>query len=69
MVVSLRVNSLFDRLDQNVENGAIQEIQRVDDGQESQHIVAPVGRPQRCVCFRSDARREIDHGFPQPFFF
>jgi len=33
MVVSLRVNSLFDRLDQNVENRAVEKIQRVDDSQ------------------------------------
>ena len=32
---------LFDRLDQDVEDGAVEEVQRVDDGQHAQHVIAP----------------------------
>jgi hypothetical protein len=32
---------LFDRLDQDVEDGAVEEIERVDHGEDREHVIAP----------------------------
>ncbi|MBA7674358.1 hypothetical protein ES703_82572 [subsurface metagenome] len=33
---------LFDRLDQDVEDGAVEKVQRIDDGEKRQHVIARV---------------------------
>jgi hypothetical protein len=59
---------LFDRFDQNVEDGTVEKIQRVDHGEQRQQIVSAARRPGGSVRLRGHLRREIDHGFPLIFF-
>jgi hypothetical protein len=56
---------LLDRLDQDIEDRTIEKIQRVDDGEQSEHEISP--RCRRCGVFRrrGDLRRDIDLGFPR----
>ena len=56
---------LFDRLDQDVEDGAVEEVQRIDDGEKRERVIAR----GRGLCggpdLRGSLRRDIDHGFPR----
>jgi hypothetical protein len=60
---------LFDRLDQDVEDGAVEEVQRIDDGEKRQDVIAR----RRGLCgglgLGDSLRRDIDHDFPQRFCF
>ena len=60
---------LFDRLDQDVEDGAVEKIQRVDDGQKPQHIISPGGRPCGCVGLRGHLAAQNRPWFPPKLFF
>jgi hypothetical protein len=55
---------LFDRLDQDVEDGAVEEIQGIDDREQPQHVIA-FGRGF-CggIGLRRQLWREIDHDSP-----
>jgi hypothetical protein len=37
---------LLDRFDQDIEDRAVEEVQRIDDGEQPQHVIAP--RRRRC---------------------
>jgi hypothetical protein len=63
-VVSLSANSFFDRLDQDVEDGAVEEVQRIDDGQQAKHVIAPDRRLCGGFGLQGCLRRQIDHAFP-----
>ncbi|MHC2536531.1 hypothetical protein ACVJMY_006100 [Bradyrhizobium diazoefficiens] len=46
---------LLDRLDQDVEDRAVEEVQRVDDGEQPQHVIAP----RRGLCRGSRLHRHL----------
>jgi hypothetical protein len=49
-------------------DGAVEEVQGVDDGEQAQYVIAARGGLCGCVRWRGHLRRDIDHGFPQKFF-
>jgi sugar phosphate permease len=59
---------LFDRLDQDVEDGAVEEVQRIDDGQQAKHVISPDRGPCGGLRLNSRLRREIDHACPPMLF-
>ncbi|MHC2502844.1 hypothetical protein ACVI8K_009760 [Bradyrhizobium barranii subsp. barranii] len=46
---------LLDRLDQDVEDRAVEEVQRIDDGEQAQHVIAS----RRGLCRRSRLHRHL----------
>jgi hypothetical protein len=55
---------LFDRLDQDVEDGAVEKVQRIDDGEQGKHVISPDRQPWGGFRLQGRLRCEIDHGFP-----
>jgi hypothetical protein len=55
---------LFDRLDQDVEDGAVEEVQRIDDGQQAKHVIAPDRGFCGGIRLQGCLWRKIDHAFP-----
>jgi hypothetical protein len=53
---------LFDRLDQDVEDGAVEEVEGIDDGQKPEHVIAGGRGPGGRLGLGDSLRRDIDHG-------
>jgi hypothetical protein len=58
---------LFDRLDQDVEDRAIEKVQCIDDGEQPKHVISSRRRPCGCVRLYGRLRRHIDHWFSPIF--
>jgi hypothetical protein len=59
----------FDRLDQDVEDGAVEKVKGIDDGEKRQDVIAR----RRGLCgslgLGDSLRRDIDHDFPPAILF